>query len=1096
MKTVQPDPEAEGSPLSTENADGGDGAVAQTAGGWREVAGADEVGETEASSPDAPDTGTVSETRTARTRHSWDDGLIARRASRIVGTYENSAPPGSPGAYSDEGTDEAHPQNDADREASDSTQSAMAVGSAASTAGVPVGQAGTSACQGSALEEEEPGVTPAGAESVVPMWRDGFGGGGANAPAEAPLSNEADEGAVGAAGQGVGAHARAGARDGAFTDSGASALGNDPARGVDRVRGGDFVRGGAGHGCGAPVGGGFAVDDSDGFDAYALAWAVSPEGGGQAGHDFDSLAYGRDGGAYGRSSRNSVAYGWGGGAGGDARGGQGAGVLRSRLDALRELVRLSRSRLDGRALAEAGRVLDEAAARDRYSHGHTVVALAGSTGSGKSTLFNALVGAPLAEAGIQRPTTSAPLACSWTDYADGLLDRLGIPPADRHRPARPYDPVLAGLVLLDLPDHDSVSVGHRARVDRLLGLVDAVVWVVDPEKYADAVLHERYLRPLAGHAEVTVIALNQIDRLPGDAADQVLDDLRRLLDEDGLALGEHGEPGATVLALSALTGEGVGELRETLGHFATECAAAELRLTADVDGATARLRPSYMAEGRTGLSERACEDFEDRLADAAGAVALGQAAERAWLREAARACGTPWSRLSERRADGALFGRTLFRSGWSWPALSNLAAVRVGRPYAGADWAGWGGAAGAGGMAAVGVPAAAERPAPLFSAAGSGGLSVAARAEAAAAGAAAAGGAAGGAAESRRAGWTEVGEPAMRAGLGVPVAGARWMRRVALTERAGNTERMGSAERAGGVTWADECPADAADPAVGQRSARPVGSDVAPFGRPLADATPGAARAVDTPLMDAVSDKPPLGGGPLAKMCRSGASAQGAPSVPVVRSGPALPEVPRGRADGPPVGRPARPAVAASQTVARPAVEQAVRAMAEDAATGLPGPWAQAVREVAQTTAAGLAEALDEVVEEVAHRMAKAPGRAGALSRRPRWWSVATAAQGASLVGQVIGVLWLLSAVTGLASGSWWAPAVLLLSAWVMGPALVWLCGLAARGPARNYGREAERRLRYEVAACGRERVLEAVLAELVRYRQVRERYVVASGGV
>ncbi|MFD6990822.1 GTPase [Streptomyces sp. NPDC059943] len=323
------------------------------------------------------------------------------------------------------------------------------------------------------------------------------------------------------------------------------------------------------------------------------------------------------------------------------------GPLRARLDALRELVGLSRTRIEGTVLAEAGRVLDEASTRQRLSSRHTVVAIAGATGSGKSTLFNALAGVPISETGLRRPTTSAPIACVWSEGAAGLLDRLAIPGRLRRKPLAggDGDKELEGLVLIDLPDHDSAVVAHRDQVDRVLALVDAVIWVVDPEKYADAALHERYLRPLAGHAEITFVVLNQIDRLPGDAADQVLDDLRRLLDEDGMALGEHGEPGATVLPISALTGRGVGELRGEVGRFVQERNAAARRLSADVDAAAARLRSVYVADGRTGLGERSREEFAERLAGAVGAVATGEAAEREWLRNAGRACGTPWLRL-------------------------------------------------------------------------------------------------------------------------------------------------------------------------------------------------------------------------------------------------------------------------------------------------------------------------------------------------------------------------------------------------------------------------------------------------------------------
>ncbi|MEU6402266.1 YfjP family GTPase [Streptomyces sp. NPDC046985] len=520
------------------------------------------------------------------------------------------------------------------------------------------------------------------------------------------------------------------------------------------------------------------------------------------------------------------------------------GALRSRLDALRELVGLSRARLESDALAEAGRVLDEAAARRRLSGQHTVVALAGATGSGKSQLFNALAGVAISESGVRRPTTAAPIACSWSDGAASLIDRLDIPGRLRRRPvqAPDADPRLSGLVLLDLPDHDSAAVQHREHVDRILGLVDAVIWVVDPEKYADAMLHERYLRPMAGHAEVTFVVLNQVDRLPGEAAEQVLDDLRRLLDEDGIALGEYGEPGASVLALSALTGDGVGELRDCLGKFVAERGAAARRVAADLDATADRLRPLYAPRGRTGLSEEAREEFAARLADAVGAVAAGEAAERAWLRNANRACGTPWLRL------------------WRWCHV-------------------------------------------------------------------------------RR--------------------------------------------------------------------------------------------------------DPPTGRLPL-----------------------------RAQPD--------------EEATARQRVEQAVRTVADRASAGLPAPWAQAVREAAARGAQGLPEALDELAAQAG----LPPGR----PPRPRWWPLAVLAQASMTILQIVGGLWLVGQIVGVTAPNLGVPVLLMIAGIVGGPFVEWGCRVAARGPARRYGQNAERRLREASAGCGRARVLDPVAAELLRYREVREQFARVAG--
>ena len=202
--------------------------------------------------------------------------------------------------------------------------------------------------------------------------------------------------------------------------------------------------------------------------------------------------------------------------------------LTDRLTALREAVEAADGALPPEQVQPARDLLAKAGARVALGEA-TVVALAGATGSGKSTLFNALAGAELSPPGVRRPTTGTAHASVWGEAGSpALLDWLGVP--RRHVQPDP-DPALDELVLLDLPDHDSTAVQHRLEVDRLVQLVDVLVWVLDPQKYADAAVHDRYLAPQAGHAGVLVVVLSQVDRLDVAARQACLADLRALLAE-------------------------------------------------------------------------------------------------------------------------------------------------------------------------------------------------------------------------------------------------------------------------------------------------------------------------------------------------------------------------------------------------------------------------------------------------------------------------------------------------------------------------------------------------------------------------------------
>ncbi|MEV5574009.1 GTP-binding protein [Spirillospora sp. NPDC052269] len=309
--------------------------------------------------------------------------------------------------------------------------------------------------------------------------------------------------------------------------------------------------------------------------------------------------------------------------------------LTARLDALDRVTTAGAGRLDTALLDDAAVLLDRAGQRLRLSGEHTVVTLAGGTGSGKSSLFNAVCGLELSPTGMRRPMTSRAHACVWgLDGAGPLLDWLDVD--KRHRYARASaldlqraDDSLQGLVLIDLPDHDSIQAMHRAEVDRFVSVADLLIWVVDPQKYADAALHRNYIVPFARHAGVTLIVLNQVDRLAADEVDECVADLRRLLEAEGLAKPR-------IVTTSAVSDEGVRGLREVLVDTVAARQVRGDRLAVDVTDIAGRFA-SYKGEAEppTAVDDQHREGLKRALTDAAGAPAVAEAMESAYELRAA-----------------------------------------------------------------------------------------------------------------------------------------------------------------------------------------------------------------------------------------------------------------------------------------------------------------------------------------------------------------------------------------------------------------------------------------------------------------------------
>ena len=317
-------------------------------------------------------------------------------------------------------------------------------------------------------------------------------------------------------------------------------------------------------------------------------------------------------------------------------------TLPERLDALRAATELSDGRLPDDAVVFARNVIDKADQRLRHGTTHTLVALLGATGAGKSSLANALIGSDVAATGVRRPTTSSTLACLWgkpdeLGEAGPLLDWLEI--EQRHLVG--HDSVgnneqLNGLILLDVPDHDSVQVSNRLEMERIAEHCDLMIWVTDPEKYADAALHH-YLSTVAGHDAVMILVLNKADQLDDHSLEACRADLARLATNDGIAA-------PIVIALSATTGAGVEALVTRISEAIRANEAMAARLSADIAAASTELVAANGQVDAVKINDRSVRSLADDLVGATGIDTVTDAVAAGTKRDAAAVMGWPYTR--------------------------------------------------------------------------------------------------------------------------------------------------------------------------------------------------------------------------------------------------------------------------------------------------------------------------------------------------------------------------------------------------------------------------------------------------------------------
>jgi hypothetical protein len=350
----------------------------------------------------------------------------------------------------------------------------------------------------------------------------------------------------------------------------------------------------------------------------------------------------------------------------------------SRIEALvrlRDEVALLELGLELPGAAEARRSRDEIVAqiedyvlpRLRQMDAPLLMVVGGSTGAGKSTLVNSVIGEVVSPAGVLRPTTRAPVLASnpqdqrWFEddrVLPGLPRTTGGAAASGGLELVPTTALPAGLALLDSPDIDSVLAENRELATQLLAAADAWLFVTTAARYADAVPWE-YLRAARDRGTALSVVLN---RVPPDAEREVTAHLRQMLDEQGLQSAELLVVPETRLVDELLPADALAPVRRWLDGLASDAQARASLVRRTLEGALASLPVRVDAVAAAGDEQVAAADELEGDVERAYAGALEEV-EKA-LRSGSLLRGEVLARWHEVVGTGDFMRALESRVGW------------------------------------------------------------------------------------------------------------------------------------------------------------------------------------------------------------------------------------------------------------------------------------------------------------------------------------------------------------------------------------------------------------------------------------------------